>query len=66
MAVVIVKLFEENPEHWESVRWLNSKASPEGQSFERYLGQWHQAVHQRHQKFVQQIADLYRFKIETR
>lgn len=59
MAVVLLQMFEERPQRWEAVRWLNSKPSPKGQTFEQYLQTWHDAVPRRHKTFVRQIADLY-------
>jgi hypothetical protein len=63
MAVVLLELFEEKPERWESVRWLNSKKSPEGETFETYMKKWHGAVPERYKSFVQQVAGLYGVKI---
>ena len=59
MAVVLLKAFEEGPEHWEAVRWLNKAPSPRGEPFDQYLQRWHDAVPKKHRPFVQTIADLY-------
>ncbi|MCY2989094.1 MAG: hypothetical protein NTY19_14660 [Planctomycetota bacterium] len=59
IAVVLLQLFEEHPEQWEAIRWLNSAPSPKGEAFEKYLQRWHDAVPKQHQPFVQRIADLF-------
>jgi hypothetical protein len=59
MAIVLLPLFEEQPEHWEAVRWLNHEARPENEPFAAYLTRWHNAVPERHREFVREIASLY-------
>jgi len=59
MAVVLLRLFETEPERWESVRWLNHTPSPAEETFPQYLQKWHDAVPERHQPFVKKIAGLY-------
>lgn len=59
MAVVFLKLFEEAPERWESVRWLNATPPQEGDSFQTYLQNWHDAVPAKHRPFVRLVSDLY-------
>jgi len=59
MAVVLLRLFEEKPERWESVRWLNSSPSPEGATFQQYLRKWRAAAPKRHKAFVEKIATLF-------
>jgi hypothetical protein len=59
MSLVFLKLFEEEPGRWESVRWLNSSPSPKGETFEQYLNKWHKAVPNRHRTFVEKVARLF-------
>ncbi|MDQ7779711.1 MAG: hypothetical protein RDV41_08365 [Planctomycetota bacterium] len=59
MAVVFLHLFEEDPARWESVRWLNSSPSPEGETFTQYFRKWHDAVPDRHRELVEDIARLF-------
>jgi len=59
MAVVLLKVIEERPEHWEAVHWLNKAPSPKGEPFEQYLQRWHDALPKKHKPFAQRIADLY-------
>jgi len=63
MAVVLLELFEAEPERWEAVRWLNSSKSRKGETFEAYMKKWHGAVPERHKAFVRQVAGLYGVKI---
>jgi hypothetical protein len=64
MSLVLLHLFEEQPTHWEAVRWLNSTPSPAGETFEQYLKKWHGAVPKRHQPFVKKLAELYGLKVD--
>jgi hypothetical protein len=59
MSLVFLQLFEQHPEHWEAVRWLNSRPSPKDEPFEKYLQRWHGAVPQKHQPFVERLAHLF-------
>lgn len=59
MAVVLLRLFEEQPEGWETIRWLNRIEQEEGKTFQQHLGAWEHAVPPRHQPFVQKIATLF-------
>jgi len=65
MSLVFLHLFEEKPERWEAVRWLNSRASAEGETFVEYLQTWHDVVPLRHRQFVKQVADLYGVAVES-
>lgn len=59
MAIVLLHMFEEQPDRWEAVRWLNSTPPQEGDTFATYLQNWHDAAPAKHQPFVQKIADLF-------
>ena len=59
MSIVLLRLFEEQPEHWEAVRWLNSTPPQTGDTFQAYLQHWHDAVPARHQAFVKKVGGLY-------
>jgi hypothetical protein len=58
-------VFEDKPESWEAVRWLNSMPASEGDTFQLYLQKWHSAVPAKHKPFVKQIGDLYGIQIAT-
>lgn len=59
MALVFLRLFEEDPNRWETIRWLNNTPSVEGETFQQYLRNWHAAVPERHKPFVKKVATLY-------
>ena len=59
MSVVWLQLFEERPERWESIRWLNATPAQEGDSFQVYLQKWHDAAPAQHQPFVRRIGELF-------
>lgn len=59
MAVVLLRLFEEQPQNWEAVRWLNSSELQAGQTFQQHLRRWESAVPERHKSFVRKVASLY-------
>ncbi len=65
MALIMLKLFEENPQRWEAVRWLNSGQRIPGESLDAYLQRWHDTVPDRHRGFIKEIADLYGATITT-
>ena len=64
MTVVFLQLFEERPERWEAVRWLNSSPAPQGETFAAYLQRWHDAAPDRRRSLVKQVAGLYGIPIE--
>tara|TARA_B100001146_G_scaffold202169_1_gene193904 strand:+ start:539 stop:1372 length:834 start_codon:yes stop_codon:yes gene_type:complete len=59
MALVLLRLFEEKPERWEAVRWLNGPKQDKGQPFEKYLRNWFDAAPERHKAFIRKLAGLY-------
>ena len=59
MALVLLRLFEEKPERWDAVRWLNSSPTRQGETFQQYLGKWRDAVPGRHKGFVEKLAGLF-------
>jgi hypothetical protein len=65
MAIVFLQLFEERPQRWEAVRWLNSQHAPDGETFTAYLQRWHEAAPARHQWFVKHVAELYGVEIRS-
>jgi len=64
MAVVLLRYFEEKPERWEAVRWLNGSKSRKGQTFRQYLRTWLDAAPERHKAFIRKLAGLYGFALD--
>ncbi len=59
MAVVLLALFEERPERWDAIRWLNHRPAAKDETFAAYLSRWHTAAPEKHQTFIAEIAKLY-------
>ena len=58
VAVQLLPLFEESPEHWEALRWLNG-SSGKDRSFADYLRGWHREAPERHRDFIARIGKLF-------
>ena len=65
MSILMLRLFEEEPQHWEAVRWLNSTPSGQNEAFSDYLQRWHNAVPDRHQPFIRRLAGLFGVEIAS-
>jgi len=59
MSIVLLSLFERDPQQWEAIRWLNPSPSPKGETFQTYLKKWHAAAPEKHRAFIAEIADMY-------
>ncbi len=62
MALEILPLFEETPQNWESIRWLNSTRPKEDWSFSDYLLAWKSAAPERHHRFIQKLSAKFGFR----
>ncbi len=58
VAVALLRQLEAAPQYWESVSWLNSSPSPEGESMEDYLLKWLKASPVRVRPFVERVGRL--------
>jgi len=63
VAGVLLPLFEEHPEHWEAVGYLNAEALDGPRSFREYLQDWHRNVPGKHKAFVRRIAGLFGIEV---
>jgi hypothetical protein len=63
MAGELLPLFKENPQNWESIRWLNAAQLPEGTSFEKTLRAWQSAAPERHKPLITNIASRFGFQL---
>ena len=59
MAVVLLARLEENPEHWEAVRWLNHTEAPKDEAFAAYLTRWHATAPEKYRAFIKDVAELF-------
>lgn len=64
VAGELLPLFEDAPEHWEAVTYLNASKPPPSQTFEDYLQSWHENSPEKHRKFIRQIGERFGVVIE--
>lgn len=63
MAVVLLRMFEEDPSRWEAIRWLNADRGTDGQSFNAYLIRWRIAAPERRRKFIDDVGEAFGVKL---
>lgn len=56
VAAVLLPLFEQQPEHWQAIAYLNGPQPAEDRTFTEYLQDWHNLSPPKHQPFVRRIA----------
>jgi hypothetical protein len=56
VAVQLLPLFEETPEHWEAISYLARAKKGHSGSFAEYLKAWQESCPEKHQPFVDRIA----------
>ena len=56
IASHLLPLFEDHPESWEAVRYLNAVKPERTKTFQTYLREWHDHCPKKYQPFVAQIA----------
>jgi hypothetical protein len=56
LAMALLPLFEEAPEHWGALRHLNGVRGDATRTFPRYLGDWSRSVPERHRDFIAALA----------
>jgi hypothetical protein len=54
----LLKLFEETPEEWAAVEYLNSEPAGKAPSFKEHLQAWQRNCPEKHKEFVARIARL--------
>jgi hypothetical protein len=55
IALQILPIFERNPKHWQSIRYLPNSSG----TFQFFLSRWHKNVPIEHKSFVQRIATIF-------
>jgi len=63
VAVVLLPLFEAEPEHWAAVEFLNAGARKEPRSFQQYLADWHRHAPEKHRPFIHRIATVFEIEV---
>jgi hypothetical protein len=64
VAAALLPLFEEQPERWEAITWLNDGRSHGTRTLARYLADWHARVPEKHRSIVRQIAREFAIEID--
>ena len=59
IAVALLPLFEESPQHWESVTWLNHGQPNEPQRLVAYLADWRRHCPEKHHSFVDNVSAVF-------
>lgn len=66
MALVLLREFENEPDGWESVRWLNATPPESRETFAAHLAAWRDGVPEKRRPFVERIAALYGVQLPVR
>jgi len=66
MAVAILPLFEKNPAHWESIRYMNISPSAKDLNFQGYLNKWYNDAPEKHRPFIKELSQHFGQKIERK
>ncbi len=63
IAIELLSLFENSPESWQAVRYLNLGPTTDNNNLKSYLSGWHSRVPEKHKTFVTKIAEVFGIKI---
>ncbi|MEZ6139035.1 MAG: hypothetical protein R3B84_00555 [Zavarzinella sp.] len=66
MAQVLLPLFENQPEQWQALHWLNKTPIDPKETFEQHLGTWHKTAPMKHRPFIAKIAKMYGYPLEEK
>ncbi|MEM7393636.1 MAG: hypothetical protein AAF492_14920, partial [Verrucomicrobiota bacterium] len=58
-ALYLLPLFEEKPERWRAVQYINPKPQGKKQTFTEYLDEWREAAPDRYAPFIEKVAGMY-------
>lgn len=59
MAMAMLPVFEKNPSHWESVRYLNTTPAKKGMSLEGYFAKWKKDAPKKHHSLIDGLMKAY-------
>lgn len=59
VAVALLPLFEDNPENWAAIQYLNSATPQSEQTFEQYLSDWYRNSPEDFHTFISEIASQF-------
>ncbi len=63
VAAALLPLFEQQPEHWAAVAYLNDGRPRPPQSLAEHLGQWHARTPAAHRRLVERIAASFEIRL---
>lgn len=63
VAAYMLPIFQDDPEGWESLNWLNLGEKDDELDFEQYLRGWRERVPEKHKAFVGKIESLFGYKL---
>jgi hypothetical protein len=64
VAVALLPIFEESPEHWEAVGHLNDASPDKPQPFAQFLADWRRHAPPKHHAFIGRIASQFGVAID--
>ena len=59
VAAALLPLFEQQPQHWEAVGYLNCGKGFKKQSFQQYMQDWEYFAPERHKGFIKGIGKMF-------
>ena len=66
VATKLLPMFEENPEYWQAIEYLNKAKPKQRQSFQRYLSDWRDSCPDEQKGVVDKIAAEFRITLESK
>jgi hypothetical protein len=63
VAVALLPLFEQQPQSWEAITWLNNGKPRKPESFAEFLTAWKELAPAKHRRIVGQIAAAFAIEI---
>ena len=64
VAASLLDLFEQQPEHWNAVWYLNEGKATKAQTLDAFILDWYRHAPEKHHEFIKSIAG--RFEIDTK
>jgi len=64
VATALLPLFEEQPEHWAAVAYLNTGKARKPQSFAEFLQEWRSSATEKHRAFIESIGRKFEIEIK--
>ncbi len=62
VAAYLLPIFQDDPQGWESLNWLNLGENDDALEFDAYLAAWRDRMPERHKAFIAKIQMLFDFQ----